>query len=157
MRQWDDRNVCFIKIRSKLSSVLLSCLLRIFMKQTLPSSHHIISYWRLSNFKSGYLEWHSGYVYHRILNLYSKLSISHTKSIAENWVPLDTALLLQHYSIAQGEEEEAEKKEDENILAQLQKRELNFNFRYRKQPPIQIVYGAKGRRNRGARWILGIP
>ena len=31
---------------------------------------------------------------------------------------------------------------DENILAQLQKRELNFNFRYRKQPPIQIVYGA---------------
>ena len=65
-------------------------------------------------------------------------------------MPLDTALLLQHYSIAQGEEEEAEKKEDENILAQLQKRELNFNFRYRKQPPIQIVYGAKGRQNRGA-------
>ena len=32
---------------------------------------------------------------------------------------------------------------DENILAQLQKRELNFNFRYRKQPPIQIVYGAE--------------
>ena len=72
-------------------------------------------------------------------------------------MPLDTALLLQHYSIAQGEEEEAEKKEDENILAQLQKRELNFNFRYRKQPPIQIVYGAKERRNRGARLILGIP
>ena len=72
-------------------------------------------------------------------------------------MPLDTALLLQHYSIAQGEEEEAEKKEDENILAQLQKRELNFNFRYRKQPPIQIVYGAKGRRNRGAWRIPGIP
>ena len=28
-------NVCFIKIRSKLSIVLLLCLLRIFMKQTL--------------------------------------------------------------------------------------------------------------------------
>jgi hypothetical protein len=28
-------NVCFIKISSKLSSVLLLCLLRIFMKQTL--------------------------------------------------------------------------------------------------------------------------
>ena len=28
-------NVCFIKIRSELSSVLLLCLLRIFMKQTL--------------------------------------------------------------------------------------------------------------------------
>ena len=28
-------NVCFIKIRSKLSSVLLLCLLRIFMKQSL--------------------------------------------------------------------------------------------------------------------------
>ena len=28
-------NVCFIKIRSTLSSVLLLCLLRIFMKQTL--------------------------------------------------------------------------------------------------------------------------
>ena len=28
-------NVCFIKIRSKLTSVLLLCLLRIFMKQTL--------------------------------------------------------------------------------------------------------------------------
>ena len=29
------RNVCFIKIRSKLSSVLLVCLLRFFMKHTL--------------------------------------------------------------------------------------------------------------------------
>ena len=29
-------NVCFIKIRSKLTSVLQLCLLRIFMKQTLP-------------------------------------------------------------------------------------------------------------------------
>ena len=28
-------SVCFIKIRSKLSSVLLLCLLRIFMKHTL--------------------------------------------------------------------------------------------------------------------------
>jgi hypothetical protein len=66
-------------------------------------------------------------------------------------VPLDTALLLQHYTIEQGEEEEeTEKKKGENILAQLQKRELNFNFRYRKQPPIQIVYGAKGRWNREA-------
>ena len=107
----------------------------------MPSSHHIIL--KIVEVQE-YFEWHS------------KLSISHTKSIAENWVPLDTALLLQHYSIAQGEEE-AEKKEDENILAQLQKRELNFNFRYRKQPPIQIVYGAKGRRNRGTRWTLGIP
>ena len=31
-------NVCFLKIRSKLSSVLLLCLLRIFMKQTLLSN-----------------------------------------------------------------------------------------------------------------------
>ena len=31
-------NVCFIKIRSKLTSVLLLCLLRIFMKQTLQLS-----------------------------------------------------------------------------------------------------------------------
>ena len=31
-------NVCFIKIRSKLSSVLLLCLLRIFMKQTLKAA-----------------------------------------------------------------------------------------------------------------------
>ena len=38
-QQWDTwqlvYNVCFIKIRSKLSSVLLLCLLRFFMKQTL--------------------------------------------------------------------------------------------------------------------------
>ena len=29
-------NVCFIKIRTKLSSVLLLCLVRIFLKQTYP-------------------------------------------------------------------------------------------------------------------------
>ena len=34
-------NVCLIKNRSKLSSVLLLCLLQIFMRQTL--------YWRLSD------------------------------------------------------------------------------------------------------------
>ena len=34
-------NVCFIKIRSKLSSVLLLCLLRIFMKQTLLSEYNL--------------------------------------------------------------------------------------------------------------------
>ena len=60
---------------------------------------------------------------------------------AENWLQCSIALA----------------RKDENILAQLQKRELNFNFRYRKQPPIQIVYGAKGRQNRGALWIPGIP
>ena len=38
-------NVCFIKIGSKLSSVLLLCLLRIFMKQTLLSIN--IFGWRL--------------------------------------------------------------------------------------------------------------
>ena len=35
-----SNNVCFIKFRSKLSSVLLLCLLRIFMKQTLHISFH---------------------------------------------------------------------------------------------------------------------
>ena len=33
-------NVCFIKIRSKLISILLLCLLRIFMKQTLLKLKH---------------------------------------------------------------------------------------------------------------------
>ena len=35
-------NVCFIKIRRKLSNVLLLCLLRIFMKQTL-TYYHLLS------------------------------------------------------------------------------------------------------------------
>ena len=36
-----QNKVCFIKIHSKLSSVLLLCLLRIFMKQTLCHTHLI--------------------------------------------------------------------------------------------------------------------
>ena len=38
----DLGNVCFIRIRSKLNSVLLMCLLRIFMKQTFSHIHVIV-------------------------------------------------------------------------------------------------------------------
>ena len=41
MTTWTKRgNVGLIKIRSKRSSVLLLCLLRFFMRQTLPSYVH---------------------------------------------------------------------------------------------------------------------